>query len=310
MKKFISIFFILVAVAMLWRFNSQAPVEKAPLPIQLKHADPVIKDTLVIAHTQESPLPVTPRIFQTIDPIIQPLVDRSRPVHQRVPIDITSKMPQADSTEDQRTLVAVLTDVSDDDTVRNEVANLLRRSNYSGLNDALIQVLENPNEKPRFRSFAIQHLGMGVPDAAIDPDGREKVLGRLHSALDDQEAGVRREALLALTRQNDPKSVDTAIRWLNTENAEADSVRDLAIRCVKELDRKETIPTIRKYLRNSNEVICIAAIVALSEWGDEESRAAFEDASRSKIVRIQRAGKAALQRLEQARLQTSNPLSQ
>jgi HEAT repeat protein len=78
-----------------------------------------------------------------------------------------------------------------------------------------------------------------------------------------------------------------------------DNVRDLAIRCVKLLDLKQYMPTIRQYLYDKNEVIRIAAIVALSQWQDEQSRPAFEKAVNSKSVRLQRAGKAALKRLDE-----------
>jgi len=73
---------------------------------------------------------------------------------------------------------------------------------------------------------------------------------------------------------------------------------DLAIRCVKLLDLKEHIPAIRKYLYDKNNVIRIAAIAALSQWQDEQSKPAFQKAADSKSVRLQRAGKAALERLE------------
>ena len=41
--------------------------------------------------------------------------------------------------------------------------------------------------------------------------------------------------------------------------------------------------------------------MTLSQWGDEDSRPAFEEAANSDIVRLQRAGKAALRRLENFR---------
>ena len=97
----------------------------------------------------------------------------------------------------------------------------------------------------------------------------------------------------------DPKGVEAAARWLADEKA--DGVRDLAIRCVHDLDLREHIPAIRKHVRDPDEVVRIAAIVALSQWGDEESRPAFEEAAKSDVVRLQRAGKAALERLDQAR---------
>ena len=107
---------------------------------------------------------------------------------------------------------------------------------------------------------------------------------------------VRREALLALVRIDDPKGKETAAAWL--KDPDKDNVRDLAIRCIKLLDLKQYIPTIRQYLYAKNEVISIAAIVVLSQWGDERSKPAFKKAADSKSVRLQRAGKSALKRLD------------
>ena len=53
-----------------------------------------------------------------------------------------------------------------------------------------------------------------------------------------------------------------------------------AIRCVREFDLREHIPTIRTYLRDGDEVVRVAAIVTLSQWGDEESRPAIEEAAK------------------------------
>ena len=48
----------------------------------------------------------------------------------------------------------------------------------------------------------------------------------------------------------------------------------------------------------------LAAIVALSLWGDEKSRPAFEEAAKAKSVRLKNAGKAALKRLHKVKEKT------
>ncbi|MCY3019445.1 MAG: HEAT repeat domain-containing protein [Planctomycetota bacterium] len=228
---------------------------------------------------------------------------------------MNSGIPKVLHPEDYPLLVAVLTDPTDDDTARNEVANLLQRSKYPGLADALCKVLDNPEEKPRFRSFAAQHLGLLA--ASDDAAQGEKAVAKLHACLADRDVPVRREALLALVRKKDPQAIEAAVAWLTapppsplppgarepeTGNQKPETVVvDLAIRCVYELGLREHIPTIRKYARDPNDVVRIAAIVALSQWGDEESRPAFEEAAQSKTVRLQRAGKAALERLDHAK---------
>jgi HEAT repeat protein len=67
------------------------------------------------------------------------------------------------------------------------------------------------------------------------------------------------------------------------------------VRCLHELDARETIPQIRLLARDSNEAVRISAIVALSDWSDEESTPAFEEAAVSPNKRLQRAGLMALQ---------------
>jgi len=204
--------------------------------------------------------------------------------------------PNIPDLQDKPEPVRTLLDPQKDDTKRNEVANSLRDSGYKGLTDDLITVLENPNEKARFRSFCVQHLYNNYKQAG-DKE-RRKIKNALYKALKDRHVKVRREALLALVRIGDPKGKETAVAWL--KDRDKDNVRDLAIRCVHKLDLKQYILTIRQYLYDKNEVTRIAAIVALSQWGDKQSKPAFKKAAESQSVRLQRAGKAALKRLENA----------
>jgi HEAT repeat protein len=130
------------------------------------------------------------------------------------------------------------------------------------------------------------------------PDEGAKIGSGLHEALSDRHIPVRREALLALVRMRDRKGEETAVEWLTSDKAEG--VRDAAIRCVRELDLREHIPTIRKHLHDENEVVRISAIVTLSQWGDEESRPAIEEAAKAKSFRLRRCAEMALKRLDQA----------
>lgn len=198
---------------------------------------------------------------------------------------------------DLASLSKVLMDTGDHDTVRNEVANLLRRSKYTGFTDTLLAVLDNPAEKPRFRSFAVQHLWQQLDGAGRED--QDRIRAKMHELIADRHIEVRREALLALVRMRDPVGRTTAVGWLTAKEPSAESTRDLAIRCVYDLGLREQMPVIRPFARDPNEVTRIAAIVALSQWGDEESREAFRAAADSSSIRLQRAGKAALERLDQ-----------
>jgi len=296
-------------------------------------------------------------------------------VKNNKPSPVPETKPDIPDLKDKPEPVSTLLDPGKDDTARNEAANFLRDAGYKGLTDDLITVLNNPNEKARFRSFAVQHLYNNY--AGAGEKEKQKIREVLYKTLNDRHVEVQREALLTLVRIGDPKGKETAAAWLIDEDK--DNVRDLAIRCVKLLELKEHIPAIRKYLydntrilyddalkcreklisfyimrdsrlnrvgcniqlserlalparlseekvafsatstkynaagrskirsgsaffvQNSgtDEVIRIAAVVALSQWEDEQSRPAFEKAAESQSVRLQRAGKAALKRLEE-----------
>ncbi len=228
------------------------------------------------------------------EPGLSSIADREKGLGQRIPPDISSSLPEAKDPKDVSALIAVAMDTKDDDAARNEALNLLRRSGYKDLTSRILIILGDPKNSPRFRAFCIQHLSLSLEAAGGEERGR--ILEALHRYLEDKEIKVRREALLALVRARDEKGKATAVAWLTDPGAT--DARDLAIRCVQELELKEHIPAIRKHLADQDEPTRIAAIVALSQWKDAESRPAFEEAAKSKVVRISRAGQAALQRLD------------
>jgi len=220
-------------------------------------------------------------------PELSKLVDRRLPFEERVHGTTTGSILGVKDERDLKALVQVLSDPEEDDTVRHEIAYLLIRSEFTGLEAELFRILENPAEKERFRGWAVQHLGKLLssdPQVGVSSD----LVEWLRQLLTDRHIEVRREALLALAWHDDPKAMEAVVEWLQAEGAEADSMRDMAIRCAHDKNLREHIPTIRPYARSTNDVIRIAAIVALSQWGDEESRPAMEEAAKSAVVRVQR----------------------
>jgi HEAT repeat protein len=208
-------------------------------------------------------------------------------------------MTEVKDARDLETLAQLLGDPEEDDTVRHEIANLLSRSNYALLEACLVKIVDNPAEKERFRSWAVQHLGTLLLDENASGD-RRALTERLRILLSDRHRYVQREALLALSRLDDAAVPDQVRDMLSDPAPDADPMRDFAIRIAYDYNRRELIPLIRPYAHSTNDIIRIAAIVALSQWGDEESRPAFEEAASSPGIRLQRAGTAALARLATA----------
>ena len=150
----------------------------------------------------------------------------------------------------------------------------------------------------------MQHLGDLATSAPEKSDTRQQLVSKMESSLDDKHFTVRCQSLQNLCRLKDPKGAETAVKWLTDyrpccigadgKPADADferaSILNQAIRCAKDLDLNGQIPTIRKYATDSNEVVRIAALVVLSEWGDQDCRVVCEDAAKSKSVRLQRCG--------------------
>ena len=231
---------------------------------------------------------------------LRKLVDRRCSTEERVYGSTTGAILDVKDERDLKALVQVFSDSEEDDTVRHEIANVLFQSEFAGLDACLIKILENPAEKSLFRAWAVQHLGKVL--ASSQPgEAATALTERIRVLLTDRHIEVRRQALQALVKRGDAKTLEQVVTWLKTEGPEGDAMRDLAIHCAQENDLRAQIPTIRLYSRSTNDIIRIAALVALSQWGDEESRPAIEEAATSPVVRLQHCGQAALKRLDAAK---------
>jgi HEAT repeat protein len=240
------------------------------------------------------PAPRTPeRPYIPDSPALAAFLDK-RGGGERLPADFEALVPVVRDERDIAAVVALAGDVSDVDEVRNEALNLLRRSDHPALVAELFAIVDNPLEGPRFRSFAVQHLGLCAVSAR--PDGEaEAICERLRAMLVDRHAPVRRDALLALVRLRDERGLGI-LRQALDDPAWA-SATDLVIGCLYEADVREAIPAIRPYLRSSDEAVRIAAISALAQWRDESSRDEFASAAGAPSERLRRAGERALRAL-------------
>ena len=247
-----------------------------------------------------APPPLPKPAVATNHPALQRFVNTADSA--RFGSDFASLAPTITDPTDIAWVLYVLRDHTDLDAVRNEAANLLHRSQVTGLEDHLLAVLASPHEKPRFLSYAVQHLGNLLQDFRAnntdDTIARERaVAAGVVKALQSPHVMVRSEALLILARERDPQAAQIIRSQL--ANPATDYPRELLINCAKDAELRDLIATIRPLAYAENPVVRIAAIQALAQWRDEASRPAFEEASRSTVARLQRAGTLALSLMDQ-----------
>ena len=211
--------------------------------------------------------------------------------------ELTKRLIDTLSVDNPAETVAILLDIKKDATSRNEAANLLRRSGYGGLTDDLIKSLGSPEEGPLWRDYCIQHLWTNAKSAS-DVE-QVKIMGALRGAITDRHTRVRREAVLALCRLHEPMGQGTAIKWLTAQ--EGEGARDVAIRCMEDLNLRDQAPAIRKLATDPDESTAVQAIGTLGRWKDEASRPLFEEALKSHNQRVQKAARAALRHLVEAK---------
>lgn len=288
----------LIGIASFILFSPKAPADQ-----ELHSTSPEnpgqTPDLPVTPAPTPTPTPEPPYVPpQTRDPALAKFLNRTTPAGNRVSPDMASRYPRVQFEEDFPALVAALHDTGEDPVIRNEVANLLRRSQYPRLAAELQQVIDNRSETPLFRSYAVQHLGLVAENTS--PDDQASIRKSFHALLDDPQIPTRREAFWALVQLKDPDSQQLAGKWLLASGSEADATRDLTIRAVREMNLRQYLEEIRKRASDEDEIVRIAAIVTLSEWKDEESRPLFESAAKSKSERLKRSGEVALRRLDES----------
>jgi hypothetical protein len=225
------------------------------------------------------------------------VVDKRVPFDERVHGLTSGAVPEVKNQQDLDTLAKQLCDPKEDEVVRHEIVNLLFRSNYPELEPLLFKILKNPAEDQKFRAWTVQHIGgllTNRGDIPVSPD----LLNRVRKILTDRDLHVRREALLALSRANDPQTLEAVSGMLKSESPEFDGMRDLAIRIAQTKNLRDQIPLIHPYLTSTNDTLRIAAMDTLSKWQDQESRPAIETALKEGSYRVKLCAQRALKTLD------------
>lgn len=212
----------------------------------------------------------------------------------RITPDFRLLVPAVNDPEDIAEILVLIRNDNEGDAERHEGIELLRRSQFEGIDALTIELLKKPQEGERFRAFLAQHLGGELVDKSNKINYHN--VTEMQGLLSDRHMAVRREALLALVRIGDAESIAIVRRGLSDPGWKES--RDLILYCAYDLSESQIIPEARILAYSDDEVVRIAAINVLGKWKDEISRPAFNEASQSSRVRLQRAGQLALQLLE------------
>lgn len=293
----IGAFAFVVGLCFLSSWVEKEKASKAPVKINSEASRARLNESTVVP---DSPLrELYPAEFSTIEnPHLRRFVDR-RCNQSRVPPDISSQIPTVSLPREVDAVIGVLRDRLDDDSVRHEAAELLRRSEYNQLYQELFAILESSLESDRFRSWSAQHLGVLVNNDAVNSETKEVIAAKLNTVrVKDTGILLKRESLWALLCMHDPISVSETIRVL--ENPQSTDVRmlDLYVRGAHRLELKGSLVNIRKLASESkSEAVCLASIQALVHWNDQESIPSMKTLENSGSFPVRNAAHVALSKL-------------
>lgn len=164
--------------------------------------------------------------------------------------------------------LATLIDLNRSDASRNEIVNLLRRSDCTKLEQKLIELLDNKDEKERFRSYIIQHLGVSLKNLQ-DNKIKDDIQKILRKYMEGEVDSLKGEAYLALLEVKD----EFALKFLKDTIKQGPDITflKLSIRYAFLLGLTDQIIEVRKYLKHENKVIQMTAIHYLGQWKDKTS---------------------------------------
>jgi hypothetical protein len=212
--------------------------------------------------------------LSTLPPALSMFIDPTVRLSERMRIAESGSLLGLTRTDEKAALLSVLRNPLDAAPARNQAANALRSLGYEQLPSELIRLLGSHQEKPDFRGWLTQHIGIAWQQAvATDKtDTATTCEQSLLTALTDRDDTVKREAFLALGRGRHPAS-DAMIHDAMTDDAKR-SLIDVAIRLIQERDDRAWAARLREIAgrQQYGDASRILAIHTLTKWQDAPSR--------------------------------------
>ncbi len=166
-----------------------------------------------------------------------------------------------------------------------EDGKLIRRD-AQRIRDALMSVIENPDEESETRRRAIE---------AIAPVRSERVYETIQQAYDDEDILMKQSAIYAMGRSSDSRWLTTALR--ETAHEEAAIRYEAAVACGY-LGDDETVPYLINLLNDEDTQVQLAAARSLGNIGGDLAKRALVQAMKRGDHAIEEAAEQALASIE------------
>ena len=166
-----------------------------------------------------------------------------------------------------------------------EEGKLIRRDGQR-ISDALMSVIENPDEENETRRRAIE---------AVAPISSERVYETIRQSYDDDDPKMKQSAIFAMGRSSDSRWLPTVLR--ETSHAEAAIRYEAAIACGF-LGDDDTVPHLINMLNDQDTQVQLAAVRSLGNIGGDLAKRALTQAMRRGDHAMEEAAEQALASIE------------
>ena len=193
-------------------------------------------------------------------------------------VELLSKDPSAEARAAAATTLGKFAEMA-------EEGKLIRRDGQR-ISDALMAVIENPDEENHTRRRAIE---------AIAPINSERVRETILQSYEDDKPEMKQSAIYAMGRSSDARWLPTVLR--ETSHADA-AIRYEAATACGYLGDDQTVPHLINMLNDEDSQVQLAAVRSLGNIGGDLAKRALTQAMRRGDHAIEEAAEQALASIE------------